>query len=705
MVVTRNSPTAHQNHALAAARRQRPRSANSAGVPAAKVGGSLEDRRTPADELRDAEHIACSVSPERSARGTTTMTAIGSPTEGAGPPATAVWDFRPAPRDGGRDFGNSNAWSFNPGLDVLVREVLQNSLDAAAAPDSRVEVNFRLIRLAGADKRAYLQALEWDALREHIEAAAAGGQKLGALLRDGLGRVDDDDLLLLVIDDRGTVGLTGPERGRGHFTALCRNNLDSSKDATAGGAFGLGKAVLWRASRLASVLFGSHLSEPAEGRSRGRLFGRCELAWHEHGKAEYAGPGWFRRPAADGAESIWEDDDLASALYLDRDAAGTSVCVVGFHDAAADRDLPPEELAAELVRAAARDFFPAMVAGRLAVRVEVYDGRREYRARRPSWAQDVSPDEQLPTYTRMLRAFRDGETVEQLGDDRRVAARAVALDVPERTAEGGHAEQAHQAVLLVAAADDGDGRPEAANHLVAFRGPGMVVQRQSLQGVCLGARPVYALLLCGLAPRLLDGEAMPAAADFAAEQFLQAAEPPAHDRWTATPTLRAAYARGCVSRLERFLAAAADGARRLVRSTPEDAGDGPRALQDLLRLGDERAPDDAPRVVEQTGSVDEAGRWMVSGRIRLRPASTPIRLIPAVYFVGESGEGLPVRWEALEPTTPGCVAEGGGLVLPPGTREVRFAGRTDPRSHPIPARASCVRVDVRKSIPLREARS
>jgi RNA polymerase primary sigma factor len=103
--------------------------------------------------------------------------------------------------------------------------------------------------------------------------------------------------------------------------------------------------------------------------------------------------------------------------------------------------------------------------------------------------------------------------------------------------------------------------------------------------------------------------------------------------------------------------------------------------------------------------VDEAGRWTVNARIRLKPTDTPMRLTPAVSFVGESGDRTAVAWEGLETATPGCVAEGDTLVLPAGIREVRLTGRTDPRSHPIPATASCIAVDIRRSQPIREARS
>ncbi len=637
---------------------------------------------------------------------------VGSAAGDAGTPLRpqAGWDFRPAPRDGGRDFGNSNVWSFDPELDVFVREVLQNALDAAADPGSAVEVAFRLVRLADGEARAYLRALAWDTLVGHLHAAAEGGHKLGALLRDGLDRVDREGLLLLVVEDRGTVGLAGPERGAGHFAALCRNNLHSDKDEAAGGAFGLGKAVLWRASRLATVLFGSRPAGPEGGPESHRLFGRCELAWHALGGSDYAGPGWFGLPAADGsgAESIRGDESLAGALGLGRGGNGTSICVVGFHDPAADRERDPDELAAELARAASRNFFPAILGGRLSVRAESYDGRRAYDQRRPASTHVAEPDRHVSACAGMLRAYREGRAGDALVDGA-VACRPVRLAVPARTAPPGHGEQPHDAVLLVVAADgapreDDDGGPdEPQNLLIACRGPGMVVERRSLQGACLGSRPVRALLLCGLAPaRTSGGAGVATPADLAAEGFLRAAEPPAHDRWTATTQLRADYSRGARSRLEQFLDRAVDGVRELLGTPAAGGGDGPRSLRDLLRLGDESIPRDRPRVVAQAGTVDDAGRWSVSARVRLVPAPTPSRLVTAVYFLAEGGDRVVVAWESLEATTAGCVAEAGGLILPAATREVRFTGLTDPRSHPVPAGDSCIVVDIRSLQPIRE---
>jgi len=236
------------------------------------------------------------------------------------------WEFRPAPKDGGMDFGNSNVWSFNPGLDVLVREVLQNAQDAAVSSDhqSKVNVVFRIITLRGDDLERFLVALRWKTdLEPHLEGASTGDQRFNTLLRDGLARMKaTGELRLLVIEDSATVGLTGAERGKGNVVALCRDNLNSHKaSGDAGGAFGLGKAVLWRASRLFTVLFGSTLSKPEGGRTDNRVFGRSDLACHTRDNKPFAGAGWFGGRASDGTtESVWENRTLSDELPTSMDA-------------------------------------------------------------------------------------------------------------------------------------------------------------------------------------------------------------------------------------------------------------------------------------------------------------------------------------------------------------------------------------------------
>src|SRR5439155_3516451 len=150
------------------------------------------------------------------------------------------------------------------------------------------------------------------------------------------------------------------------------------------------------------------------------------------------------------------------------------------------------DLARELVRAAAVNFFPALVADKLVVRVEVYDSGQKYRNKSPAFSQAVNPESYVPAAVRMLKAYQEDRTVDQLGDDNNdVAAKDVVLTVPKRTVDPKHVEQEHRAVLLLTLADEdaeftGSEKP---NHLAMFRGHGMVVQLKSLAGTCLGARP------------------------------------------------------------------------------------------------------------------------------------------------------------------------------------------------------------------------
>lgn len=605
------------------------------------------------------------------------------------------WCFRPAPSDGGRDYGNSNVWSFDPTLDTFVREVLQNARDAALPGGGAVQVTFRLIQLRGDALQEYRTTLGWVHLEAHLRASAKGKQKLAMLLADGLRQVDDqDELLLLVVEDRYTTGLVGAERGDGSkFAALCRNNLDSNKEgsSTRGGAFGLGKAVLWRASRLATVLFGSRLSTPQQPGGSLRLFGRCELSWHQNANDSqaYAGPGWFGKVEEAGAVSCWDNETLAEDLHLSRKTdlgTGTSICVVGFHDPGSDAPRKIDDLADDLKRASARHFFPALARKQLQVTIETYEGCHRTRA------EEVQGEQLEPGFWAIFQKLEAKECVTELENTGDVAEATVRLDVARRIVEPTHAECEHDALLLVRQMPD-DASEDHRNVLALVRGPGMVVEFQSLGSLCLGARPFQAVLLCGRLGGVGEN-------DFRADEFLRTAEPPAHHKWTMTPDLKVAYAWGAKTKIDRFLARARDKIRELVKPASGNQKEGPQALRELLQLGKETGGgsvggSDRPTIMSQTGTTDEQHRWCVTVRLRVKASKTPQRLEPVVLFVGETGGGVPVRWRELK-ALKNCTVEGNYLIVLSNQREVQFTGITDEQSHPVPAEESTIQVDIRK---------
>jgi RNA polymerase primary sigma factor len=295
--------------------------------------------------------------------------------------STAGWHF-PVPIAGQRDFGNANMYSFKAKIDTLTREAGQNGLDARDDASSAIVMRYRLIELTGADVQAFCAALGWDDLRAHIEASCAnkGKSKLARLLAAGLERVDKNPgrLLLLRIDDFGTIGLDGDEAGSGSFAALVRNNLDSEKGSTtAGGSFGLGKGVHWICSDIKTVLFNT-----VTATHRARVIARSELTYHAFDGKEHAGPGWFGNLGEEQfAESI-ADEELAARLHLARDPLpkelkelvphehGTSILIVAFQDPASEELDEPTAIVDNIEQAVALNFWPAIRRKRLAVVVE-----------------------------------------------------------------------------------------------------------------------------------------------------------------------------------------------------------------------------------------------------------------------------------------------------------------------------------------------
>lgn len=604
--------------------------------------------------------------------------------------AEACWQFRREPQDGGRDYGNANVWSFDPDIATLVREALQNSIDAALDPQAGVEVVFRIIRLADEDLARFLKALKWDEeLRGHLKASASSGQKLGKLLRDGLDALQrDNELLLLRVDDFGTQGLLGDESGEGNFAALCRNNLDSSKAAkTSGGAFGLGKAVFWRASQFATVLFRSTLSEPVDGRAE-RLIGRADLAWHElEGSERYAGPGWYGRCNEFAAESYWDNEALTSDLLLERDdnSPGTSIMVIGFHDPTGVH-LEVRQLSREIARATAENCWPAIASGQLRVAVEEHEGASPVRR------SEVDPIQFVPEYADMLDKYRRGEIQDQLKEEGDVARRYVTLEVPGRKAlDSPHPEREHDAIVLVRLADSATNT--TVSQAAFYRGRRLVIKYYNLAHLCVGARPFHAAILCGEAAT--EGDADEDAA--AAELFLRTAEPPAHNDWTSTPDLRTDYERGGKAKIDRFYSAVRDVIRELVRPDVRDLHDGPNSIKELFRIGVQPPSPPDVRLRVESAQLNSAGEWEVRGMVRPRSHERGHRVKPVLLFDAETGGGHRVKWKTLEGTKD-CSADDDRewLVIPAQTREARFRAVSDVESHPLPAADAAILIELRQ---------
>lgn len=605
------------------------------------------------------------------------------------------WIFRSAAIDGGRDYGNANLWSVPWDINTLVRETLQNSLDAAIDPIRGIKAVFTLIRLEGKNLKNFLSALQWKqigiypGLSDHIKNSSSNGHKLGNILMQGLTQLKaEKELVLLRIDDYKTVGLRGEEDGEGNFVALCRNNLDSSKDDRyAGGSYGLGKAVFWRASRFATVIFNSDLNDiqKVEGAlyQKGRLIGKSELAWHKIQNNSYAGPGWFGEvQEVDGGNrsaSIWNNKALAHDLYLRReeDTPGTSILVVGFYDAASDEPDNLEKTAVDIEKAIANNFWPALINGKLEAQVRTMEGRQERLDIR------VDPERYVGEFIDAYRKFERKEVVEQLEQEGDVVRKIVPLSIPGREKEPSHPSIVHEAVLVVRRESSlNESASDCPVHF--FRGQHMVIMEKKWSNLVFGGSPFRAFVMCGLAGGSSDNHEF-------GDIFLRSAEPPAHDRWELTPELKIDYAIGSGTRLREFFQEVRDQIRDLIKPTYDERSPGPDSLKRLLRLSAPEPPRDVPKVIVNSDEtyVDDDESWVVEATVWL-PESREWIISPVLRFEAETGGGKRVEWrlEAIQD----CEIDGGDLIIPRGKREAVFRGRSNPETHPAPSKDTAVRV-------------
>ncbi|MEV6544817.1 helix-turn-helix transcriptional regulator [Streptomyces sp. NPDC051665] len=678
------------------------------GVAPSLIAAWLDERSTPSAEMSSKIHQVLGVS-------------VGSESEAFGEheqdddrsvdASHPTWYHRPGHADGGRELGNAAAFAFDADVSVLARETCQNSLDERIIANGRpVHVCYTLHELTGETLARFREAIQWDALFPHYEAAAAQEQKVGRVIDAGLRDMyERDRLVLLRVDDYNAAGLTGDDYDDGRFAAVVRRQLDSHKSgSSAGGSYGLGKATLWATSRLGLVLMNSTLSEPHEGRTERRLIGRLDLPWRQVGGKAWAGPAWLGRPdpGSSGpavARSWWADEETVEALHLQRESGepGTSFLIVAAHDVASllDDNVAPDTDEGEdddsiqrmhrrLVRALGKNFWAAMTGG--GNRLPLLEASvRTLRNGAVIIAEErVDPTITQPSRTRALKAFLDGTTVEQLTESGQVAATIVPLNLPAR-GSGRASLGEHRAVLLVTDAEDADGKP---NRVVAMRGNRMTVRDSSVSGLPLSVNPFQAVLL--------TGDAAGADAPFAteAEEFLRAAEPPEHNKWGQTEELTLAYSPSAYRRINSLTRETNAAIKKLVVRPKRRSKEGGGRLAPKLTVG---AGNKRPRLLAATlpvleeldAQVLDDGAWQVTGEIRIPAGGHVWRLVPVAKFDVRSGPRPTIAWAELLGVD-NCQVVDGTLRFDEA-RTATFLGITDPTTHAVRTSLSGLVVELR----------
>lgn len=545
------------------------------------------------------------------------------------------WLFDGLPPSGARRGGDPSEYVFRHDIESFIREVVQNANDQALGWPM---VRFQLVELTGESLTHFLDTLCWPSLLPHLRAAAEtrGGRSLKQALRD----LDQHQrMMVLKIEDRNTIGLTGEEtEGESHFRALCKDTLYSHKmSATAGGSYGLGKSVLWSFSAFSTVLFNSVLSQDPAGIRSPRMIGRAELPSHglstKGGRVRwFTGSGWFGRTVKlrDGsqrAESIWEREALARAkpLMLERpDRSGTTVLILGFRDPAHEADDSVASLTPRIREAALKYFWPSMLMDTRRLRLfAVTDGKEN--------ALTIDPTDRLFAFVECYRnRHSPSDGFDKPGD---IATKTIPVEIPAPIGQEQSITGEVDLVVRLTARDPGD---PYVGQVALFRGPGMVVRYWDRSGLTAAMQPFHAVLICGQArnPRASSET------DQAIERFLRAAEPPGHDDWISTPALKQEFKRGYAKSIARLKDRVSEELRKLLSARPRVGTEGPDKLKKRfpigVRGGSKREP--SPFYFSHLDARFDGSRWWFKGEIRPARLNTPWHAELRLQELGEDNK-------------------------------------------------------------------
>jgi hypothetical protein len=253
--------------------------------------------------------------------------------------------------------------------DALVRESIQNSLDARIPRGRAVRVRFRFA--AGA------HALHADAVREYFDGLDTHLNAAARTIHTALPR-HDEAVPYLVIEDFGTRGLTGDphvdpeldpegEEQKNDFFYFWRNVGRSNKGEVDRGRWGLGKAVFTVASRIRTIFGITRRFD--DGRSL--LLGQSVLKTHVLDGQRIYPYGFFARFEKRNGLPLPIEDPILLDRFVDdfgvsRLEPGLSIVVPYFRD---------DELSLErITKSVVEQYFYPILRGDLVV--EVIDGTR-----------------------------------------------------------------------------------------------------------------------------------------------------------------------------------------------------------------------------------------------------------------------------------------------------------------------------------------
>jgi len=245
-------------------------------------------------------------------------------------------------------FSNDNV-SLN---ETIVREAVQNSLDAGMGTGEQVKVSFRWLDLSAGLTPDYFDQL----LSEQVEHARSAELPVN--------NIDFQNPTALVIEDFGTKGLTGSttKKDNNNFSDFWRRHGKSHKSGKSRGRWGLGKLVYSTTSEL-GVFFGLTLRD---GDPEMHLMGQSVLNLYEHEGKQYLPHSFFADQSHPGDATqnlpvpitgIQLVDEFRKQFSLERTVQSGLSIVIPFPDRSFDQ--------ASMVKVAIENYFYPIITGNL----------------------------------------------------------------------------------------------------------------------------------------------------------------------------------------------------------------------------------------------------------------------------------------------------------------------------------------------------
>ncbi|KLR59926.1 hypothetical protein IMCC26207_110165 [Actinobacteria bacterium IMCC26207] len=607
------------------------------------------------------------------------------------------WIFDPIPPSGEITGGDVTQYVFPRKLDTLVREAIQNSNDQRLPGNDSAHIVFEFHDLTGDAKQQLLLALGWGHLEPHLGAVAKSASLIAGRVQDTLdGEASGAPLRVLAIKDFGTKGLFGGEDSvDGNFAPLCRHRLVTTHDkAMGGGSHGLGKAVLWAFSSIATAAFSSVPWVPGVHPPSAdplRFIVRADLPYHLMPSGERCkGSGWWGSPnkSGDRAESVRGDaaTSAVSSTALERSELGTTVVIPWFFEPSEEEPRALLEIASDTASSIRKWFWPSLTEDRLRAEVRVFESGAI------TMEENVRPDASVAAF---ISAWKDPASGEHAIEPEETAERSVAITPPKRRSDSGTSVKVGQVKVRVHRTGGSTPTPAADSERVALvRGALMVVEYWRPKGGQYGGDGWVGVLKAGTA----HGDEL---SDDDIEAFLRACEPPAHDKWEkGTNRLQSEYFRGAGKQLEELFNNASHHVNEMCKPTPANAVSGPQRLAKMFRLpGDGSSSSEGSSFLVHHQSF-EYPIWIVEATVNGPKKQTDKgwTVSGTLLVDSESGAGSPVLISAItsaQLTKPAAIAGNkfNAVVLGETSVRITVTGSVDDQSRSV-AERSRLRVDL-----------